>query len=158
MALREKVTAFEAERAATAFHLARFDELDLVAFNDRDMKRLAELHADDVTVYNPEGTITRGMTPHHEEELQFLFDTFDLKIPVHLVQFGYGEWTAGISICEGSWIKPITLPDGTVQEPTGKEIKIKVATIARWEDGRIAEEYLFWDNADWNRQIGLGES
>ena len=22
---------------------------------------------------------------------------------------------------------------------------------------RIAEEYLFWDNADWNRQIGLGQ-
>jgi hypothetical protein len=20
-----------------------------------------------------------------------------------------------------------------------------------------AEEYLFWDNADWNRQIGLGQ-
>ena len=39
-------------------------------------------------------------------------------------------------------------------KPTGKEVRLKIATIARWENGRIAEEYLFWDNADWNRQIG----
>jgi len=36
-------------------------------------------------------------------------------------------------------------------------VRLKIATIARWEHGRIAEEYLFWDNADWNRQIGLGQ-
>ena len=156
VALREQISAFEAERAATALHLARFNELDLVAFNGRDMDRLKELHTTDVIVYNPDGTTTNGMTPHHAEELQFLFDTFDLQIPVHIVQFGHSNWTAGISISEGAWVKPITLPDGTVLQPTGKKVKIKVATIARWEDGRIAEEYLFWDNADWNRQIGLG--
>ena len=42
-------------------------------------------------------------------------------------------------------------------QPTGKPVSLKIATIARWENGRIAEEYLFWDNADWNRQIGLGQ-
>ena len=153
--LEAQVEAHQAERALTERHLALYDELDLVAFNNRDMKRLAELHAEGVRVYNPDGKMTTPYEPH-EEELQFLFDTFDLMIPEHIVGFGYGDWTAGISIVEGTWVRPITLPDGTVLKPTGKKIRLKVATIARWENQRIAEEYLFWDNADWNRQIGLG--
>ncbi len=155
--LQAKVDAYEAERAVTAKNLETFDELDLVAFNKRDMARIKEIHADDVKVYNPDGTITKGMSPKHADELQFLFDTFSFVVTDHIVGFGYGEWTAGISISEGKWVKPLTMPDGTVLPPTGKKVRIKIATIARWENGRIAEEYLFWDNADWNRQIGLGQ-
>ena len=151
--LQQKIAAVEAERANTAKNLARFDELDLVAFNNRDMELIKQIHADDVKVYNPDGTITEPMDPH-AEELQFLFDTFDFRVTDHIVGFGYGDWTAGISISEGKWVKPLKMPDGTVLQPTGKKVKIKIATIARWENGRIAEEYLFWDNLDWFRQIG----
>jgi len=152
--LQAQVDTHKAERAQTATHLAIFDELDLVAFNDRDMKRIGEIHADNVIVHNPDGTQTSPFPPH-SEELDFLFDTFDFKVAEHIVGFGFGEWTAGISISEGQWVKPFTLPNGTVLQPTNKKVRIKIATIARWENGRIAEEYLFWDNADWNRQIGL---
>ncbi len=152
--LETQVAAHAAERAQTAKHLETFDELDLEAFNSRDMKRIGEIHADDVIVHNPDGTQTSPFPPH-SEELQFLFDTFEFKVAEHIVGFGHGEWTAGISISEGRWAKPITLPDGTVLQPTGKPVSLKIATIARWKNGRIAEEYLFWDNADWNRQIGL---
>jgi len=154
--LQAKIDGYEQERSQTAKHLALFDELDLEAFNHRDMDRIREIHADNVKVYNPDGTITEPMPPH-ADELQFLFDTFDFKVAKHIVGFGFGEWTAGISISEGKWIKPITLPDGTVLQPTGKPVSVKTATIARWENDRIAEEYLFWDNADWNRQIGLDQ-
>jgi outer membrane murein-binding lipoprotein Lpp len=153
--LQAKVDAHVAERAATAKHLKTFDELDLVAFNNRDMPRIKEIHADDVMVYNPDGTTTKGMTPHHASELEFLFDTFSFKVSEHIVGFGHGDWTAGISICDGQWVKPLKMPDGSVLQPTHKKVRVKIATITRWENGRIAEEYLFWDNADWNRQIGL---
>ena len=152
--LEAQVAAHETERAQTARHLEIFDELDLVAFNIRDMKRIGEIHADNVIVHNPDGTQTTPFPPH-AEELKFLFDTFEFVVTDHIVGFGYGEWTAGISISEGKWVKPLTLPDGTIKQPTGKKVRLKIATIARWENGRIAEEYLFWDNADWNRQIGL---
>ena len=154
--LQTQVDAHAAERAQTARHLEIFDELDLVAFNNRDMKRIGEIHADQVIVHNPDGTQTSPFPPH-AEELQFLFDIFDFRVAKHIVGFGFGEWTAGISISEGKWVKPLTLPDGTVLQPTGNSVSLKIATIARWENGRIAEEYLFWDNADWNRQIGLGQ-
>lgn len=154
--LQGQVDAHATERAQTARHLEIFDELDLIAFNSRDMKRIGEIHAENVIVHNPDGTQTTPFPPH-AEELKFLFDTFDFVVTDHIVGFGYGEWTAGISISEGKWVKPLTLPDGTVKQPTGKKVRLKIATIARWENGRIAEEYLFWDNADWNRQIGLSQ-
>ncbi len=154
--LQTRVDAHNAEREQTTRHLEIFDELDLEAFNSRDMKRIGEIHADNVIVHNPDGTQTSPYPPH-AEELQFLFDTFDFLVTDHIVGFGFGEWTAGISISEGKWVKPITLKDGTVLEPTGKSVRLKIATIARWENERIAEEYLFWDNADWNRQIGLSQ-
>lgn len=154
--LQAQVDAHTAEREQTEKHMETFDELDLVAFNNRDMDLIRRIHAEDVKVYNPDGTITEPMDPH-AEELQFLFDTFDFKVAEHIVGFGFGEWTAGISVSTGNWVKPITTPDGTVLEPTGKSVSLKIATIARWENGRIAEEYLFWDNADWNRKIGLGQ-
>ncbi len=154
--LQAQVDAYKAERAETSKNLKTFDDLDLVAFNNRDMKHIRQIHAENVKVYNPDGTITEPMDPH-ADELQFLFDTFDFKVAEHIVGFGYGEWTAGISISKGKWVKPITMPDGTVLQPTGKPVSVKIATIARWKNGRIAEEYLFWDNADWNRQIGLGQ-
>ncbi len=152
--LEAQVATHIAERAQTKRHLDTFDKLDLVAFNNRDIELIKQIHADDVKVYNPDGTITEPATPH-VEELEFLFETFDFKVAEHILQFGFGEWTAGISVSEGKWIKPITLPNGTVLQPTGKKVSLKIATIARWENGRIAEEYLFWDNADWNKQIGL---
>jgi hypothetical protein len=152
--LEAQVVAYKAERALAKRHLEIFDELDLVAFNKRDMKRIGEIHADNVTVHNPDGTRTSPFPPH-AKELQFLFDTFDFKVAKHIVGFGHGEWTAGISVSEGKWVKPITLKDGTVLKPTGKSVSLKIATIARWKNGRIVEEYLFWDNADWNRQIEL---
>jgi hypothetical protein len=155
--LQAKVDVFEAEKEIEAKNVALFDKLDLVAFNNRDMALIKQIHADDVKVYNPDGSLTEGTTPDHAAELQFLFDTFDFRVTDHIVGFGSGNWTAGISISEGSWIKPMTLADGTVLQPTGKKLKIKIATIANWENGRIVEEYLFWDNAEWNRQIGIGQ-
>ena len=154
--LQAQVDTYKAERAVTARNLKTFDDLDLVAFNNRDMELIKQIHAENVKVYNPDGTITEPMAPH-AKELQFLFDTFDFKVAEHIVGFGFGEWTAGISISKGKWVKPITMPDGKVLQPTGKPVSVKIATIARWKNGRIAEEYLFWDNADWNQQIGLGQ-
>ncbi|MCL1057501.1 ester cyclase [Shewanella gelidimarina] len=152
--LEAQVASHNAERSQTMVHLKTFDELDLVAFNSRDMARIGEIHADNVIVHNADGTQTSPFKPH-SEELDLLFDTFDFKVKEHIVGFGFGEWTAGISISEGRWVKPLILKDGTVLKPTNKTVSLKIATIARWENGRIAEEYLFWDNADWNRQVGL---
>jgi len=41
------------------------------------------------------------------------------------------------------------LPDGQSIPPTGKKIKMLMATIAKWKNGCITEEHLFSDNAEY---------
>jgi hypothetical protein len=41
--------------------------------------------------------------------------------------------------------------------PTGKAYKINMATIGHWVNGVMNEEYLFWDNQEFMREIGLGK-
>ncbi len=50
---------------------------------------------------------------------------------------------------------PLKQPDGSVIEPTGKSFDVLYSTAAKWRDGRIIEEYLFYDNGTFLKQIGL---
>jgi len=144
------------EKATVQKNLDLFDELDLVAFNNRDMERIKEIHMPDVKVINRDGSVTQPMTPDHQEELEFLFNTFpDFEIYEHPIGFGSGEWTAGLSYSRGTWLTPIELEDGTILEPTGESFDVSIVTLAKWDDGRIVEEYLIWDNEDWMKQIGI---
>jgi len=38
---------------------------------------------------------------------------------------------------------------------TRKSYKLAMATIGYWEDSVMTEEYLFWDNLEFMKQIGL---
>jgi hypothetical protein len=58
---------------------------------------------------------------------------------------------------EGTFSKPMTGPDGKTIQPTGKKFKIRMCTVGHWKDGKMTEEYLFWDNQDFMKQIGLGQ-
>ncbi len=48
------------------------------------------------------------------------------------------------------------MPGETVIQPTGKLFDVLYSTAARWRDGKIVEEYLFYDNSTFLRQVGLG--
>ncbi len=45
--------------------------------------------------------------------------------------------------------------DGKTVPPTGKAFKIPMVTIGHWKDGVMDEEWLFWDNLAFMKQIGL---
>ncbi|MGD1838254.1 MAG: ester cyclase [Nitrososphaeraceae archaeon] len=154
--LEKQIDIFEKEKEEVEKNIALFDKMDLEAFTNQDMEIIKKIHSDDVKVYNPDGSLTVGMTPNHERELQWIFDTYpDIKITEHPIKFGSGNWTAGISTVNGTWTEPMMLENGTVLESTGKSFEIKMVTIAKWNNGKIEEEYLFWDNLEWNKQIGI---
>ena len=51
------------------------------------------------------------------------------------------------------------LPDGNAIPPTNKKFSLTMATLGHWTaEGLMDEEYLFWDNAAFMKQIGLGQS
>jgi hypothetical protein len=122
MAAAQEATPITAADSATAEeNLALFDRLDFEAWNNRDWDLFRQLHADDVHVEGG-GQTTDGIEAHLAWAQAVVAQVPDSKVLAHPIRIGAGDWIAVTGL----------LPDGST-----------VATIARWEDGRIAEEYLF---------------
>lgn len=141
--------------ASVERNLKVFDDLDFRVYTGQKWEDLGESHAQDILVHWPDGHTTKGMEQHIKDlDAMFVFAP-DNRIRKHPVKFGSGEWTAVIGEMEGTFTKPMPLPDGNVIPPTGKAYKIPMCTIGRWKNGVMVEEYLFWDNQTFMQQIGL---
>lgn len=141
-------------------NLATFDDLDFRVYTGQQWQDLHKSHSRDVVVHWPDGHSTKGIEKHIEDlKVMFTFAP-DNRILEHPVRFGTadGEWTAVTGWLEGTYTKPMVLPDGTSIPPTGKAYRIPMATIGHWgKDGVMFEEYLFWDNGEFMKQIGLAK-
>lgn len=142
-----------------ARNLATFDDLDFRVYTKQAWDDLHLSHADDILVHYPDGHTTTGIADHIKE-LDFMW-TFapDNRIVEHPVRFGTAdsEWTAVAGFIEGTFTKPMVLSNGTVIQPTGKKYRLPMATLGRWnKQGKMVEEFLYWDNAAFMKQIGVG--
>jgi hypothetical protein len=142
-----------------ARNLANFDDLDFRVYTGQQWQDLHKSHTKDVIVHWPDGHTTQGIEKHIEDlKVMFTFAP-DNRIKEHPIRFGTddGKWTAVTGWLEGTFTKPMMLPDGRSIPPTGKAYRIPMATIGHWnKDGIMFEEHLFWDNAEFMKQIGLG--
>ncbi len=156
----EPTPKIEGVPPALAKNLANFDDLDFRVYTGQQWEDLHKSHTKDVVVHWPDGHETKGIEKHIED-LKYMW-TFapDNRIKEHPVRFGTadGKWTAVTGWLEGTFTKPMVLPDGKVIQPTGKAYRIPMATIGHWnKDGIMFEEYLFWDNGEFMKQIGLAQ-
>jgi len=150
-----KLAQYEAEAKAIAENIATFDTLDYVVFTGQQWTRLHESHSKDIIVNWPDGHQTVGIKKHIEDLAAMFVYAPDTRIKEHTVKFGSGEWTAVIGIMEGTFTKPMPTQDGKFIKPTGKAYKITMCTIGHWKNGVMIEEYLFWDNLTYMKQLGL---
>jgi len=150
-----KLAGLEAEQEAVQAHLATFDSLDFDVFTNQKWDRLHESHSKDIVVHWPDGHQTRGLDSHIEDLKAIFAYAPDTRIQTHPVKFGAGDWTSVIGIMEGTFSKPMPIGNGKAIPPTGKAFKIEMSTIGHWKDGVMVEEYLYWDNLTFMRQIGL---
>ncbi len=148
----------EDEQKRIAANLANFDDLDFNVFSNQKWTELHRSHSKDVTVHWPDGHTTTGIDPHIADLKAMFVWAPDTRIKVHPIKVGQGDWTAVIGEMEGTFTQPMPLPDGATIPPTGKAYKIRMATFSHWtRGGPMDEEYLFWDNQDFMKQIGLGK-
>jgi len=141
-----------------AKNLANFDDLDFRVYSQQQWQDLHKSHSRDVIVHWPDGHTTTGLD-RHIEDLKYMF-TFapDTRITEHPVRFGTSdaEWTAVTGWLEGTFTRPMVVGENKTIEPTGLAFRIPMATIGHWgKDGIMFEEYLFWDNGEFMKQIGL---
>jgi len=151
------LTAYQEEELATQKHLETFDTLDFDVFTNQKWDRLHESHAENILVHWPDGHTTTGIDVHIEDLKGMFVYAPDTRILTHPVKFGSGEWTGVTGVLEGTFTEPMPMADGTMIPPTGKAFKLEMATIGHWKDGVMDEEYLFWDNLTFMKQIGLAE-
>ena len=146
------------DQKRVAANLSNFDDLDFNVFTHQKWDELPRSHAKNIIVHWPDGHTTEGIDKHIEDLKGLFVWAPDMKITEHPVKFGQGEWTAAIGVMEGTFSQPMPIGDGKSIPPTGKAFKLQMVTLGRWNDqGTMDEEYLFWDNQEFNKQIGLGK-
>ena len=106
-------------------------------------------------MHYPDGHTNKGL-PEDIEELKpmFVFAP-DTRIKTHPVRIQSGEWTSVIGVMDGTFTKPMPIGEGKTIPPTGKAFKLVMSTVGHWKKGLMDEEYLFWDNQSFMKQIGL---
>lgn len=153
--VKKELKKFTDERATVEKNIKTFDELDFVVFSNQEWTRLHESHSKDVKVNWPDGHQTQGIEKHIEDLKAMFVYAPDTSIKVHPIKFGSGEYTAVTGVMTGTFTRPMPIGDGKFIQPTGKKFSITMATIGHWKDGVMVEEWLFWDNATYMKQIGL---
>jgi predicted ester cyclase len=155
--MKKELKRFTDEKATVKKNLTTFDELDFVVFSNQEWTRLHESHSQDVKVNWPDGHYTTGISRHIEDLKAMFVYSPDTSIKVHPVKIGSGEWTSVIGVMTGTFTQPMPIGDGKFIEPTGKKFSINMCTVGHWKNGVMIEEWLFWDNATYMKQIGIGQ-
>lgn len=146
-----------AHSAAEDARLANFDDLDFNVFTGQKWDDLKKSHAANIVVHWPDGHTTAGIEKHIED-LKALFTWApDTRITAHPIKIADGDYTAVTGVYEGTFTKPMKLPDGTEIPPTGKAFKLEMCTVGHWNGDTMDEEYLFWDNQTFMKQVGLAK-
>ena len=146
------------DQQRVAKNIATFDDLDFNVFTNQKWDQLRKSHSKDIVVHWPDGHQTKGVEKHIEDLKAMFVYAPDTRIQQHPVKFGSGDWTSVIGVMEGTFTRPMPVPNGKLIPPTGKAFKITMATIGRWNaQGTMDEEYLFWDNATYMRQLNLAK-
>ncbi len=157
-ALMQELAKYQNAEKATEQNLKTFDTLDFDVYTNQKWDRLHESHAEDILVHYPDGHTSKGIHDHIEELKGIFVYAPDTRINVHPVKFGQGEWTGVIGVLEGTFSKPMPTADGKTIAPTGKPFKLTMATLGHWTSaGVMDEEFLFWDNLAFMKQIGLAQ-
>jgi hypothetical protein len=155
--VEKELKKFIDDKKAVDKNLKTFDELDFVVFSNQEWTRLHESHSKGVKVNWPDGHYTTGIERHIEDLKAMFVYSPDTSIKVHPIKFGSGEYTSVIGVMTGTFTQPMPIGDGKFIQPTGKKFSISMCTVGHWENGVMIEEWLFWDNATYMKQIGIGE-
>lgn len=147
----------QSQAPAVEKNLKVFDMLDFDVFSNQKWDRLGESHAQDIIVTWPDGHDTHGIEQHIKDLKAMFVYAPDIKIKVHPIRFGSGEWTACSGLMTGTFSKPMPIGNGKTTAPTGKHFVLGMLTVGHWKNGKMDHEWLYWDNQDFVKQIGLAQ-
>jgi len=127
------------------------------AWNAQDLETFTKRHKTDTIVRWPAQPPTHGVDAHKQEAIDFFraFPNQHLDNRPYKVLIASGDWTCSIARFTGTMTGPMKGSDGKEIPPTGKSFEVEFCTVARWDNGQIVEENLFYDLVSFLHQIGL---
>ena len=149
--------AHEEQTPSVEKNLKVFDTLDFDVFSNQKWDRLTESHSKDIVVTMPDGHETVGLDKHIEVLKGMFVFAPDMNIKEHPIRFGSGSWTTATGILTGTFSKPMPIGGGKSIPATNKHFVIGMVTVGHWVNGVMDHEWLFWDNGDFMKQMGLGK-
>ncbi len=138
-------------------NLKVFDTLDFDVFSNQKWDRLNESHSKDIVVTWPDGHETKGIEKHIEDLKALFVFAPDIKISEHPIRFGSGSWTTATGVMTGTFSQPMPIGEGKSIPASGKSFALGMVTVGHWSNGTMDHEWLFWDNGDFMKQIGLAK-
>lgn len=106
------------------------------AWNKRDLEGFSKYHDDNVFVYWP-GQLqpTQGIIDHRKEAIDFFQKVPDNKVHnnPYISLFAKGDMTCSVALFTGTI--------------NGKKFETNFCTVAKWKDGKIIDEKLFYDTS-----------
>lgn len=138
-------------------NLRTFDSLDFDVFSNQKWERLDESHSKDIVVTWPDGHETKGIDKHIDDLKALFVFAPDIAIKTHPIRFGSGTFTVVTGVMTGTFTLPMPVGEGKIVQPTGKRFALPMATIGHWKGKKMDREWLFWDNQDFMKQIGVGQ-
>jgi predicted ester cyclase len=140
--------------AGTPAELSNVDRMraQMAAYNSHDAKGVDAFNSPDLVYHD----MTMAADQTAKESLAGTLDMFkafpDVKL-VPLAAWGAGSYVVVAGRFEGTNKGP--MPAMGIKRPTGKAVSARYLDIARWENGKIKEEWLFYDGMAMARQLGL---
>ncbi|NNA88681.1 ester cyclase [Pseudomonas gessardii] len=154
-AANQELQRYKAQEQTEQANLVNFADLDLRVYSGQKWDEVSKSHADNIIVHWPDGRQTVGIDPHIADMKGLFAFAPDTRIRTQSNKIAQGNLTSVTGVMEGTFTRPLRLPDGRTIAPTHKPFKYSMVTVARWENGKMAEEWLMWDNAEFLRQIGV---
>jgi len=131
------------------------------AWNSQDWETFSERHADNVTVFWPgQADPTRGVQNHREESIDFfkMFPDNHLANDPYKILFAEGDYTCSVADFTGTFKGAMKGLDGKMIQPTNKKFHLEFCTVAYWQDRKILEERLYYDQVGMLKQIGVNST
>lgn len=125
------------------------------AFNKRDWDAFSERHTETVISYSPTNVEpTKGIKAHRDTVKGLLKAFPDYKMK-RVRSFGQGDWVCATYMLTGTHKGPLELAGGKIIPPTNKQVQIEFASALKFENGKIAEEHIYYDRLDMLVQLGI---
>jgi hypothetical protein len=133
------------------------DKLTRAATEAHSLDAVMAMYSDDAVLSTPDAGEIKGRTGIESYWRQFI-DGFPDATYEYLSKIEAGNKAVDEGWYVGTNTGVIQAPSGETISPTGKAVRLRSCDIATVDAGKITEHHLYFDDLEFQQQMGLSEA